>query len=161
MTQLIKQVNREGLFASEIIGNRYQVLESDVVKGAHFVYDLVGEDMVRGKDGAAVYFDTVDAATAVAEGAAPAQPRKTKAPKAAASKAPKAAKAAKAPKVAAPKAPKEPKDKRPTANALMMELLKTTELTDKEIREKVLEAFPDCSYCRVYDIKFRRKKLEG
>lgn len=157
MTKLIKQVNREGLFASDIIGDRYQVLESDVLKGSYFVYDLEVEDMVRGKDGAAVYFDTVEAATAVAEGAAPAQARKAakaaKVPKQAAARKPKAPKA--------PKAEKQPKEKRPTANALMMELLKTTELTDKEIREKVLEQFPDCSYCRVYDIKFRRKKLEG
>lgn len=158
MTKLMKQVNRDGLFASDVIGNRYQVMESDVLKGSYFVYDLVSEDMVRGKDGSAVYFDTTEAAMAVAEGAAPAQPRKAKAVKAA--KAPKEKKVA-ARKPKAEKAPKEAKEKRPTANALMMELLKTTELTDKEIREKVLEQFPDCSYCRVYDIKFRRKKLQG
>ena len=159
MTKLIKQANRPGLYTSDIINERYQVLESDVFKNTYFVYDLTKDDILRQRDGSTKYFDDLAAATAVAEGAAPAETAK-------APRAPKPVKV-KAPKVTEPKPAKEPKGKeakstepkakRPSANAMILELIKTTALSDEEISAEVLKVFTDSKSSKPYDVKYRRR----
>lgn len=164
MTKVIKQSDREGLYTSDVIGGRYQVLESDVFRGSYFVYDLTKDDMLRQRDGSTKYFDDVAGAMAVAEGATPSDTAKP-------AKEPKAPKPAKEPKVKEPKVtepkpakePKaaEPKGKKPSANSMIIELIKTTKMTDDEISAEVLKIFPDCKTTKPYDVKYRRRKVEA
>lgn len=158
MTNIIKQTAREGLYASDVIGGRYQVLESDVFRASYFVYDLAKDDMLRSRDGSCKYFDDLASAMAVAEGAAPAEAPKTKVAKE--PKAPKAPKAAKEPKVAEPKST-EPKVKKPSANSMIIDLIKTTKLSDDEISAEIVKLFPDCKTCKPYDVKYRRRKVDA
>ena len=153
----VKQVARPGLYVSDVIGGRFQVVESDVFKCSYIVYDGTKDDIIRTKDGSTQYFDTLESATAVAEGLIPAQVVKTKRePKA--PKEPKAAKPAKDPAV---KVPSEPKTRKPSANGMIIELIKTTKLSDDEISAKVLEVFADCKTAKPYDVKYRRRKVEA
>lgn len=155
MTKIVKQSDRDGLYTSDVIGGRYQVLESDVFRGSYFVFDLSKDDMLRSKDGSCKYFDDAAAATAVAEGSVPAESTKTAKP----AKEPKV----KEPKVKEPKEPKstEPKGKKPSANSMIIELIKTTKLSDEEISAEVLKLFPDCKTTKPYDVKYRRRKVEA
>lgn len=162
MTKIVKQSDREGLYTSAVIGGRYQVLESDVFRGSYFVFDLSKDDMLRSKDGSCKYFDDAAAATAVAEGSVPAE--STKAAKPAKEPKVKADKPAKEPKVKADKPAKEPKTtepkgKKPSANSMIIELIKTTKLSDEEISAEVLKLFPDCKTTKPYDVKYRRRKV--
>jgi hypothetical protein len=136
---IVKQKVREGFYASEVIENRFQVLESDIMPGSFMVYDLVKDDAIRGRDGTIAYMTSVDAAMAVAKGMAVPTVRA------------KAAKSSPKEKVARSKAP--------SANGLMNDLLKTTELSDAEISERVAQEFPGCTYCKPYHVKYRRKQL--
>ena len=158
MTKIVKQENREGLYTSEIIGNRYQILESDVFKGSYFVYDLVKDDMLRSRDGSCKYFDELASAMTVAEGSTPAEAAKvrTKQLKVTSEPSVKPVKVVKAKQVAT-----EPKAKRPSANTMIIELIKTTKMTDEEISAEVLKAFPDCKTTKPYDVKYRRRKVEA
>ena len=154
MTNIIMQTAREGLYASDVIGGRYQVLESDVFRASYFVYDLAKDDMLRSRDGSCKYFDDLTSAMAVAEGATPAEaPRKAKAPKTV--KEPKEPKAAKEPKST------EPKVKKPSANSMIIDLIKTTKLSDDEISAEIVKNFPDCKTCKPYDVKYRRRKVDA
>ena len=157
MTKIVKQTMREGLYTSEIIGNRYQVLESDVFKGSYFVYDLVKDDMLRSKDGSCKYFDDLAAAMTVAEGSTPAEAAKVRTKQLKVTTEP----SVKPVKVVKAKAPTEPKGKRPSANTMILELIKTTKMTDEEISAEVLKAFPDCKTTKPYDVKYRRRKVEA
>jgi hypothetical protein len=95
MVKLIKQVNRPGLYVSDIINDRYQILGSEAFKGAYFVYDLVKDDMIRRRDGGCNYLDSLDAAMDVVNGLGPvAKTAKVKQPKPEKVKKPKTAKAA-------------------------------------------------------------------
>lgn len=156
MTKIIAQADREGLFTSDVIGGRYQVLESDVFRGAFFVYDLVKDDMLRMRDNSTKYFDDVASAMAVAEGSAPMAAAKP-------AKEPKAAKVSEpmAPKEPKVTEPKEPKVKKASANSMIIELLKTTKLSDEEISAEVLKLFPECKTTKPYDVKYRRRKVEA
>jgi len=152
MVKHIKQVNRPGLYTSDIINERYQVLESEAFKGSYFVYDLVKDDMIRRQDGGCNYFETLDAAMAVATGLGMvAKAVKVKQPK--------------AEKIAVVKEPKatgaEPKPKKGSANGTIIELIKTTQMTDDEISAEVMRLFPDCKTCKPYDVKYRRRKVEA
>ena len=152
MVKHIKQVNRPGLYTSDIINERYQVLESEAFKGSYFVYDLVKDDMIRRKDGGCNYFESLDAAMAVATGlgmvAKAVKVKQPKAEKIAVVKEPKAAGA-------------EPKPKKGSANGTIIELIKTTQMTDDEISAEVMRLFPDCKTCKPYDVKYRRRKVEA
>ena len=152
MVKHIKQASRPGLYTSDIINERYQVLESEVFKGSYFVYDLVKDDMIRRKDDSCNYFETSDAAMAVATGfGMVAKAVKVKQPK--------------AEKIAVVKEPKavgsEPKPKKGSANGTIIELIKTTQMTDDEISTEVMRLFPDCKTCKPYDVKYRRRKVEA
>ena len=157
MTKLIKQANRPGLYVSDIINERYQVLESEAFKGSYFVYDLVKDDMIRRQDGACNYFETLDAAMAVATGLGMvAKVVKVKQPKVEKIKEPKAAG-----KRDEPEAAGRPKPKKGSANGTIIELIKTTQMTDDEISAEVMRLFPDCKTCKPYDVKYRRRKVEA
>lgn len=153
----VKQVARPGLYVSDVIGGRFQVLESDVFKGSYIVYDGTKDDISRTKDGSTQYFDTLESAAAVAEGLTPAQVVKTKREP----KAPKKPKTAKPVKDPAVKVPTEPKARKPSANGMIIELIKTTKFSDDEISVKVLEVFADCKTAKPYDVKYRRRKVEA
>jgi hypothetical protein len=152
MVKHIKQVNRPGLYTSDIINERYQVLESEAFKGSYFVYVLVKDDMIRRHDGGCNYFESLDAAMAVATGlgmvAKAVKVKQPKAEKIAVVKEPKAAGA-------------EPKPKKGSANGTIIELIKTTQMTDDEISAEVMRLFPDCKTCKPYDVKYRRRKVEA
>jgi hypothetical protein len=60
----IKQITRPGLFTSDMIAGRYQVMESDIFKGAYFIYDHTKDDILRGRDSSTIYYDNVDQAMA-------------------------------------------------------------------------------------------------
>ena len=158
MVKHIKQVNRPGLYTSDIINERYQVLESEAFKGSYFVYDLVKDDMIRRQDGGCNYFETLDAAMAVATGLGMVA-------KAVKVKQPKAEKIAVVKEPKQPKEPKaagaEPKPKKGSANGTIIELIKTTQMTDDEISAEVMRLFPDCKTCKPYDVKYRRRKVEA
>lgn len=162
MTNNVKQADREGLYTSDIIGGRYQVLESDVFRGSYFVFDLTTEDMLRSKDGSTNYFDAVESATAVAEGAAPAamvaKAVKVKQPKPVREQKSKPVKEKKAESVTSSDTA-APKPKKGSANAMILELIKTTELSDEEISAEVLKVYPDCKTTKPYDVKYRRRKV--
>jgi hypothetical protein len=153
----IKQITRPGLFTSDMIAGRYQVMESDIFKGAYFIYDHTKDDILRGRDRSTIYFDDVDQAMAEVSNDEVKVTRIAKAPKA-----PKAAKVAKDPvvkefKVA--KAPKAPTEKRVSVHGIIVELIKTTELTDEEISVKVMADFPLAKTARVIDVRYRRRKI--
>ena len=152
MTKLIKQASRPGLYTSDIINERYQVLESEAFKGSYFVYDLVKDDMIRRHDGGCNYFESLDAAMAVATGLGMvAKAVKVKQPKAEKIAVVKESKATGA----------EPKPKKGSANGTIIELIKTTQMTDDEISAEVMRLFPDCKTCKPYDVKYRRRKVEA
>lgn len=158
MVKLIKQVNRPGLYTSDIINERYQVLESEAFKGSYFVYDLVKDDMIRRQDGGCNYFETLDAAMAVATGLGMvAKAIKVKQPKIEKIKELKAAGKRDEPKAIGA----EPKPKKGSANGTIIELIKTTQMTDDEISAEVMRLFPDCKTCKPYDVKYRRRKVEA
>lgn len=108
---IVKQAAREGLYTSDVIGGRYQVLESDIFRGSFFVFNLATDDIIRSRDGSTTYFDNLGAATAVAEGIAlpvEAKSKLAKPAKVVVPKAPKAEKATKEPKaIKPPKVPRE------------------------------------------------------
>jgi hypothetical protein len=158
MTKTIKQSDREGLYTSDIIGGRYQVLESDVFRGSYFVYDLIKDDMIRSRDGSCKYFEDVASAMTVAEGSTPAETTKVRAKQLKVTSEPtvKPVKVVKEKPVAT-----EPKAKRPSANTMIIELIKTTKLSDEEISVEVLKVFPDCKTTKPYDVKYRRRKVEA
>jgi hypothetical protein len=157
MTKHIKQASRPGLYTSDIINERYQVLESEAFKGSYFVYDLVKDDMIRRLDGGCNYFETLDAAMAVATGLGmAAKVIKVKQPKVEKIKEPKAAG-----KHDEPQAAGRPKPKKGSANGTIIELIKTTQMTDDEISAEVMRLFPDCKTCKPYDVKYRRRKVEA
>jgi uncharacterized protein YdeI (BOF family) len=156
----IKQITRPGLFTSDMIAGRYQVMESDIFKGSYFIYDHTKDDILRGRDSSTIYFDDVDQAMAEVSNDEVKVTRIAKAPKA--PKAPKAAKVAKDPvvketKVA--KAPKAPTEKRVSVHGTIVELIKTTELTDEEISAKIMADFPEAKTARVIDVRYRRRKI--
>lgn len=103
-----------GLYVSELIAGRFQILETQFVSGSYFVFDTTKDDNVRDKHGAVQYFASLEEAEVFCglKQAAPKAP-KEKAPKAA-----KPAKVAKEVKEKAPKAPKEVKEKTPKAKVV-------------------------------------------
>jgi hypothetical protein len=145
----VKQVARPGLYVSDVIDDRFQVLESDVIKGSFLVYDGIKDDIVRAKDGSTQYFDTLESAMIVAEGLTPVQKTKRE---------PKDTKPIKVPVI---KTSSKPKTRKPSANSMIIELIKTTELSDEEISTKVLEVFADCKFITPYGVKYRRRKIDA
>jgi hypothetical protein len=67
-TIMVDQVNKPGLYVGKRIYDRYQVLESTVVRGSYFVYDHQADDNFRMKDGSTSYFITVAQAEAFISG---------------------------------------------------------------------------------------------
>lgn len=149
----IKQLNRPGLFTSDVIADRYQVLESDIFKGSYFIYDHTKDDIIRGRDGSTIYYDNRDQAMAeVPNGIT----------NTSGTKAPRVPKVTKAPVVKEPKEPKvakAPTEKRVSVHGIIVELIKTTELTDEEISAKIMTDFPEYKCGRVIDIRYRRRKI--
>lgn len=158
MTKAIKQTNREGLYTSEVIGERYQVLESDIFRGSYFVYDLTKDDMLRSKDRSTQYFDSIDAAMAVAQGAAPlaimtTKVKQTKQPVVKVEKAPKAPKEPKPAKE--PKAPRaitvgavdvrERKERKGSILSIIRGLIREGG-NDDEVFAKLKAQHPECTY---------------
>jgi len=160
MTKTIKQADRPGLYTSDIINERYQVLESEAFKGSYFVYDLVKDDMIRRRDGGCNYLESLDAAMAIVDGLGMvAKAVKVKQPKAEKIAAVKEPKVPREPKAA--KALDEPKAKRPSVGTTMGDLIKTTQLTDEEISVELLKLFPESKSCKPYDVKYRRRLIEA
>lgn len=138
----IKQLNRPGLFTSDVIADRYQVLESDIFKGSYFIYDHTKDDIIRGRDGSTIYYDSQDQAmNEVPNGAV----------KAYGTKAPRVSKVA--------KEPKAPTEKRVSVHSTIVDLIKTTEMTDEEISAKITELFPDSKLGKIVDVRYRRRKV--
>lgn len=154
MTNSIKQADREDRYTSEIIGGRYQVLESDVFRKSYFVYDLVKDDILRSRDNSCRYFDDLSEATSVAEGSALAVATKVRAKQLKVTGDQTAVKVVKEKPAAT-----EPKAKRPSANSMMINLIKTTEMTDEEISVEVHKVFTEYKGAKPYDVKYARRLI--
>jgi len=59
---LTPQRNHPGLWCSEVISSRWQIMESQLSRGRYYIYDLVQDDLLRQRDGACRYFDSRAAA---------------------------------------------------------------------------------------------------
>jgi hypothetical protein len=63
---MIIQKNFHGLYASDVIDGRYQVLQSKFAVPAYYIFDHEKNDLKRTKDDSVVYYHTAaDAANAV------------------------------------------------------------------------------------------------
>jgi len=131
----VTQINGENLFVSEVISDRYQILES-TINHEFFVWDTVRGDNLRNKDGSILYFAAAEAARHYVSG--------TKAPR----------KRTKAEPVKAAKVTQ----RKVSAAAVMRELIKTTDMCDEQILEKMKEVAPTSTY-NLSIIKWNRKQL--
>lgn len=154
MTNIVKQADRDGLYTSDVIGNRYQVLESDIFRGSYFVYDLSKDDMLRSRDNSCKYFDDIASAMAVIENTTSTVATKIKTERSTENLKIKTEKPTPEFKST------EPKVKKASANSMIIELIKTTNMTDEDISIEVLKFFPDCKTTKPYDVKYRRRKIE-
>ena len=91
---IVMQRSMPGLYTSDLIEGRFQVIQSSAIRTNFFIYDHVKDDNLRHRDGTILHFVSADEAHAHLSG------ERQK---------PVAAKPAREPK--APKAPKEPKAK--------------------------------------------------
>lgn len=148
MSQMVLQTAAApGLYVSELIGDRAQILETQFVSGSYYVYDNTKGDTARDKNGAVLYFTSLDEAETFCGlkfGA-----WRSEAAKAALSV--KAPKGAKAPKEKAPKevkvkaakpapAPKEAKAKGVTKADMALELLKQNPgITNAELMQMFMD----------------------
>lgn len=139
----VLQTAGSGRYASELIRDRYQVLESTV--GGFYIWDNVRGDNLRNKDGSTMTFETSDSARGFADGTV------TSASKTKPAKAPKAPKA----KLARESKVKVP---RKSANGLIHELIDTTDLTDEEIFARMVAEFPGKTYTVSLVKRVRRDK---
>jgi hypothetical protein len=154
MADLILQKNGDR-FASELINDRYQVLESSSYDGQYYVYDLV-EDVIpyRNTDNSIMTFESVEAATRRINNEKPnsgnsARERTVK----------------RMVQEVSNKIKKTIVKRESTRGATALSCLKdylkaNPEMTDGEIAEKVKEAFPDSSYNHSM-VKYNRKKMYG
>jgi hypothetical protein len=44
---------------------------------------------------------------------------------------------------------------------MIIDLIKTTKLSDDEISAEIVKLFPDCKTCKPYDVKYRRRKVDA
>lgn len=88
------QKSGPGLYASDLIDGRFQVLQSSAIRSNFYIYDHTKDDNLRNRDGTVMHF--ADSESAMAHLVAPA-----------AVKAVKAAKPVKEPKVKVEKAPRK------------------------------------------------------
>jgi hypothetical protein len=51
------QINMPGYYASELIKNRFQVMESTITR-EFYVWDSTMQDNLRARDGSILYFET-------------------------------------------------------------------------------------------------------
>lgn len=89
---IVMQRSMPGLYTSDLIDGRFQVIQSSAIRSNFFIYDHTKDDNLRNRDGTVMHFATAEDAHA-----------HLSAPAASATKPVKQAKA--------PKAPKEPKVK--------------------------------------------------
>ena len=61
---LTPQRNHPGLWCSEVIAERWQIMESQLSRGRYYIYDLVQDDLMRQRDRSCRYFDSRAAARA-------------------------------------------------------------------------------------------------
>lgn len=140
MPDLILQTN-DGKFVSDLINDRYQVLESNFVPGKFYVYDLVSDVIpFREKDNSVTVFNTVDSAMKRINGVkekriANSEPVKTVA--------------------------KKGKTRGESALSYLKSLIvEQGNLSNEEIAKMVKDRFPDSNYNHSM-VKFNRKKLAG
>ncbi len=146
MVKLIKQVNRPGLYVSDIINDRYQILGSEAFKGAYFVYDLVKDDMIRRRDGGCNYLDSIEAAMEIVNGIGPiAKTAKVKQPKPEKVKKPKTIKAASEGK-ASPAAPERRGKGRAGSKLTFIRDLIRKGGTDVDVFKLFREQYPSSTY---------------
>lgn len=91
MTIVMQHPGVEGLYVSDLIDGRYQVLQSSGIRTDFFIYDHAEDDNLRGRDKMILRFKSADAAHAHLS--APAAPvvKPAKQPKVKAEKAPRKA----------------------------------------------------------------------
>ena len=59
---IVMQKNDPGRYVSDLINDRYQVMQSSGISSIFFVYDHAKEDNIRERNGNMLHFDSADAA---------------------------------------------------------------------------------------------------
>lgn len=145
----ILQKSAPDLYASDLIGGRYQVIQSSAIRSSFFVYDHEKDDNVRERDGTVMRFESADAGHAFVEGrpSPVAKPAKVKADK-----------PAKEPKVKAEKAPRKarvvtvgvvdvrPRKERAGSMLSVIRSLIREGGSDEEVFAKLKEQHPGATY---------------
>lgn len=136
MPELILQENN-GRYVSDLINDRYQVLESTLIDNEYYVYDLIGDTIpFRENDNSITLFKSVDSAIKRINNVKEKRITNSEPIKSVLKK----------------------KVRGESALSYMKELISTTDLNDNEIADKVKERFPESNYNHSM-VKFNRKKL--
>lgn len=130
------QRNYEGLYVSELIEDRYQILQSSVNK-EFFIYDHSKESNIVSNTDSILYFDSIEAAERFIKKTPPPKKVKTYINKT---------------------VTKKQSVRKETALSLMRDLILNSELDDEQIAQKILETYPASTYNKSM-VKFQRKKL--
>jgi hypothetical protein len=157
MTIVMQRPGADNLYVSDLIAGRFQVLESSTNRNYFYIYDHTKEENQRNRDGSTMYFtNPADATAHVVEAfnhvKHTKEPKPAKEPKTTETKEPKPAKEPKA---------TESKPKKGSAHGTMVELIRTTQMTDDEIAAEAARLFPDCKICTPYGVKYRRRRVEA
>ena len=139
---LLEKPFKPGFYVSGLINNRFQIFENDYRE--FIVSDVVDQVVVAGLSGRVPAFKTLAGAEAFANGKVVVETQK-------ATKEPKEAKE--------PKAPKTPKAPKLSVVGMIMDLLKTTDLSDEDIWARVSAAFPDSTSYSLGSVRRRRKLI--
>lgn len=140
MPDMVLQKAKPGLYVSELIKDRYQILESEFFPCHYYVYDLILEDIpFRGNDNSVMLFSSVKSAMNRIDGVKEVKQ--------------KASHPNKTPM-------KKGRTRGESALSYMKELLTTRgmELNNEAISKMIKERFPDSNYGPPM-VKFNRKKL--
>ena len=130
------QKNYDGLFVSDLIEDRYQILESSINR-SFYVYDHSTESNLVSSADSTLYFDSVEEAERFI--------RKTPIVK-------------KKVKSYVKTVTKKQSVRKETALSLMRNLILNSNLNDEEIAQKILETYPASTYNKSM-VKFQRKNL--
>ena len=145
---MVKQIVVDGFYSSEIINDRYQVLESEVLRGSFYIYDHGKDDILRARDGSCQYFDVLEDAMVVVTQVSPPKASRVKT----CTNEPKPV------KVKVDKPAGEPREPRKSLKGMIIELIKSGK-TDEEVFELVKAEFPDREKFKLIDVKYQRKHL--
>lgn len=150
-TNIILQEPEKGMYCSELLNGKYQIIQSKFYDNKYYVFDhsankWSGAIIRSTKSDGFQIFNSVTEAEVFLGISSESNPEKT------ANKPAKGAKVTKS-------APKK-KERGQTAFSLLKHLIVTTEMSDKEIADAVKAKYPNSTYTN-HLVKYNRKKLVG